>query len=216
MEDFQANVLEVSEFEGEIPREELHKYHWSPTEGALLASGIRVKGLWPKFDYATLAVFGISGWRINYCQHILARWGQEYDLDRPVQPEFFLSWLKMNPVPPLDFSGKEIKSEARVVDFHGKVAGQVASLLEEGEGPRKKTRTSDLQEYIDKAIKEAGSDSPVEVFNVIRDWCMNDVSPFKALSGKQFVYTSSTNKTKSINQKKIASALSRRKQKKGL
>lgn len=112
-EEYQVAVSEVTEFEGDIPREETSKVHWIPCEGALLASGIRVTGnFWPAIDPEALSMAGMPKWRINLCVYLLNQWCKEHDPQQPISPSYFLAWLKDNPAPALDFQGRPIDASA--------------------------------------------------------------------------------------------------------
>ncbi len=211
MDKYKIPTVRFGEFLGDIPREELHKFHWTPAEGALLAAGIRTLEGQPIIDPDLLSLANVSKWRIADCIYLYEQWSKEHDPIHPVHPSEFLSWLAENPLPKLDYRREKIEvitTSTRSANTAKQPNDSSASGLLEF--PPKATRDTELKEYLEAAIKEAGSDGASAVFNIFREWALDEKPPFKTGSGNQFGFTNNRNTFKAITLRSIRAALSRR------
>lgn len=211
MEKFKIPTVRFCEFSGDIPREELHKFHWTPAEGALLAAGIRTLEGQPIIDPDLLSLAKVSKWRIAGCIYLYEQWSKEHDPFHPIHPSEFISWLAENPLPKLDYRREKIETivtSTRSANTAKQPNESSASNLLES--PQKATRDTELKEYLEAAIKEAGSDGASAVFNIFREWALVEKSPFKIGPENQVGFTNNKRIFKVITPRSIRAALKRR------
>jgi len=152
---------------------------WSPIQGALLAAGIQMTGfLHPQALVDSLRFANCEIWRINRFRYVWAKWCSSYDPICAVTPSEFLEWYENNPVPPLDHTGRPIKSRASV-SIPAEISLSLAAapvgntkvtLRTSNSDSTKNYRNTTLQDLIAHASAVTNSEEPTVIFHEIYKW----------------------------------------------
>lgn len=196
-----VNVITINQGD-DIPDDFYALVDWTPILGSLLVSGIYLSQtkfngqFWPYYvtDIDELKWYDtIENTRLIRARYVYQQWSQSHSgLIKTVSPKNFLTWFNTVEVPPLGFDSKPLPKPQPLMP--GDILRQPISephptVVDKSSPVQTKRRRRDvLTDIIERAVKDAETDSANAVYIVLKKYAEKQMPPLCGLEGNVIQY----------------------------